>query len=886
MPERLAMLDQYRRIKSRYRDVILFFRLGDFYEMFFEDAVEASSLLDLTLTKRQGQPMCGIPYHAYKPYIARLLKAGKKVAICEQLTAPNSKGIIERDVIEVVTPGTTIEEDFIDRAGNNYLASVCSLDGRLCIACLDVSTGEFRASSSSDDPILGAEFLASELHRLSPREILIQQSLFERESTGATLREMEGALVERRPDWSFDREKSLESLKRRFGVASLKGFGFSDEAPELAAAGILLEYLDENAKALSPHIRSLLPFDRDEYLALDEATRKNLELVRNLADSGRRDTLISALDRTRTAGGARLLRQWVLQPLRRKEAVEERLDAVDYLYRDQLLLNDLRRRLGAVLDSERLVARLAMDKAHAKDLLALKDSMLASLSISAMFADGGAAPRLLAAGVDEEGRERCARAAAIVERAVKEDPSVLLTEGNLIREGYDAELDRLRALKKDSTKVLEEYLEEERRQSGIQSLRIRYNKIIGFYLEVTKGKLDAVPPHFIRRQSLVTGERYTTDRLAEIESEINGATEKIVELEKRRFLEVRESLKEFIGPMEQVAALIARIDCLASFAQAATEGAYCRPELVEEASLSIRQGRHPVVEACLPPGAFVPNDLELDVGGEAFALITGPNMAGKSTMLRQTALIALMAHIGSFVPAESARIGLVDKIFCRVGAQDNLARGESTFLVEMHETAYILNTATERSLVIMDEVGRGTGTLDGVSIAWAVSEQLLDTVRCRTLFATHYHELTSMNHPRMKNLSMAVLENEGEIVFLKRLKDGPAAGSYGLHVAKLAGIPAGVLARAKALQSRIDTFEHSLEGGAGRGGAGAGADAGEPSAKAQNLAGAAVSPEKTGAGELFSAEDLALAKLKGIDPNRMTPLEALQFVADLKAMLR
>ena len=907
MPERLAMLDQYRRIKARYRDVILFFRLGDFYEMFFEDAVEASSLLDLTLTKRQGQPMCGIPYHAYKPYIARLLKAGKKVAICEQLTAPNSKGIIERDVIEVVTPGTTIEEDFIDRAGNNYLASVCSLDGRLCMACLDVSTGEFRAYSGSDDPVLGAEFLKSELYRLSPREIIIQQSLFERESTGAILREMEGALVERRPDWSFDREKSLESLKRRFGVASLKGFGFPDEAPELAAAGILLEYLDENAKALSPHIRSLLPFDREEYLALDEATRKNLELVRNLADAGRRDTLLSALDRTRTVGGARLLRQWVLQPLRAKAAIGERLDAVEFLYRDQLLLNDLRRRLGGVLDSERLVARLAMDKAHAKDLLALKDSMLASLSISAMFAGGKAAaggvaiggvvPRLFTDGVDDEARERCARAAAIVERAVKEDPSVLLTEGNLIREGYDGELDRLRALKKDSTKVLEAYLEEERRESGIQSMRIRYNKIIGFYLEVTKGKLDAVPAHFIRRQSLVAGERYTTERLAEIESEINGATEKIVELEKRRFLELRESLKAFIGPMEQLASLITRIDCLASFAQAATEGAYCRPELADEASLSIRQGRHPVVEACLPPGSFVPNDIDLDVGGAAFALITGPNMAGKSTMLRQTALIALMAHIGSFVPAESARIGLVDKIFCRVGAQDNLARGESTFLVEMHETAYILNTATERSLVIMDEVGRGTGTLDGVSIAWAVSERLLDTVRCRTLFATHYHELTSMNHPRMKNLSMAVLENEGEIVFLKRLKEGPAAGSYGLHVAKLAGIPAGVLARAKALQSRIDTFEHSLEAGAGRAddsaGSGTGAAMEAAGAAAEYAAGAAPAPEgaraergRGGAAELFSAEDMALARLKGVDPNRMTPLEALQLIVELKASLR
>ncbi|MHB0898550.1 MAG: DNA mismatch repair protein MutS, partial [Spirochaetales bacterium] len=811
MAERVAMLDQYRRIKSRYRDVILFFRLGDFYEMFFDDAIEASSLLDLTLTKRQGQPMCGIPYHASKTYIAKLLKAGKKVAICEQLSAPGSKGIIERDVIEVVTPGTTIEEDFIDHGANNYLASVCGLEGRLCVSCLDVSTGEFRAYSSVEGSS-GMEFLRSELYRLAPRELIIQQSLYERAETSSIVREMEGVLVERRPDWSFDKAKALEALKKRFGVASLKGFGFSDEAPEIAAAGILLEYLDENVKARSPHIRSLLPYDREDYLSLDEATRRNLELVKNLADSGKRDTLLAVLDRTKTAGGFRLLRQWILQPLRRKEGkegIEARLDAVDYLRKDQLLLNDLRRKLGGVLDSERLIARLAMDKAHAKDILALRDSMLASIAIVTLLAKGKA-PSLLAGSLDDAVKADCGEAAAIIDRSIKEDPSILLTEGNMIREGYSADLDRLRSIKKNSTKILEEYLEEEKRNSGISTLRIRYNKIIGYYLEVSKGKIDAVPQHFIRRQSLVAGERYTTDRLAEIESEINGATERIVELEKRLFLEIRESLKIHIGSMESLAREIAVTDCLSSFAQAATEGAYCRPELVDESMLAICQGRHPVVEACLPLGAFVPNDLELDTARAGFALITGPNMAGKSTVLRQTALIALMAHIGSFVPAESAKIGLVDKIFCRVGAQDNLARGESTFLVEMHETAYILNTATIKSLVIMDEVGRGTGTLDGVSIAWAVSEHLLDIVRCRTLFATHYHELTSMEHPHMKNLSMAVLENEGEIVFLKRLKEGPAAGSYGLHVAKLAGIPRAVLERAKELQGRFVNFEHSL----------------------------------------------------------------------------
>ena len=870
------MLDQYRRIKSRYRDVILFFRLGDFYEMFFDDAIEASSLLDLTLTKRQGQPMCGIPYHASKTYIAKLLKAGKKVAICEQLTAPGPKGIIERDVIEVVTPGTTIEEDFIDHGANNYLASVCSLEGRLCVSCLDVSTGEFRAYSSVEGSS-GMEFLRSELYRLAPRELIIQQSLYERAETSLIVREMEGVLVERRPDWSFDKAKALEALKNRFGVASLKGFGFSDEAPEIAAAGILLEYLDENAKARSPHIRSLLPYDREDYLSLDEATRRNLELVKNLADSGKRDTLLAVLDRTKTAGGFRLLRQWILQPLRRKEGeegIEARLDAVDYLRKDQLLLNDLRRKLGAVLDSERLIARLAMDKAHAKDILALRDSMLASIAIVALLAKGKA-PSLLAGSLDEAVKVDCGEAAGIIDRSIKEDPSVLLTEGNMIREGYSPELDRLRSIKKSSTKILEEYLEEEKRNSGISTLRIRYNKIIGYYLEVSKGKIDAVPQHFIRRQSLVAGERYTTDRLAEIESEINGATEKIVELEKRLFLEIRESLKIHIGSMETLAREIAVTDCLSSFAQAATEGAYCRPELVDESMLAIRQGRHPVVEACLPLGAFVPNDVELDTEAAGFALITGPNMAGKSTVLRQTALIALMAHIGSFVPAESARIGLVDKIFCRVGAQDNLARGESTFLVEMHETAYILNTATTRSLVIMDEVGRGTGTLDGVSIAWAVSEHLLDIVGCRTLFATHYHELTSMEHPHMKNLSMAVLENEGEIVFLKRLKEGPAAGSYGLHVAKLAGIPRAVLERAKELQKRFVNFEHSLSPS----GAPSSAPLGAPSKSPLRQ-----EPTKQPA-ELFSPDDIAVARLKSVDPDRMTPLEALQLIAELSSML-
>jgi DNA mismatch repair protein MutS len=859
------MMDQYKRIKAKHRDSILFFRLGDFYEMFFDDALLASSLLDLTLTQRQGQPMCGIPYHAAKPYIARLLKAGKKVAICEQLTAPNTKGIVERDVVEIVTPGTTIEEDFIEQDANNYLVSLCRIGTSLCLAFLDVSTGEFRAHASETGSDGGEEFVRSELSRLSPKEIIVQQSLFEHPGIRGVLSEWGEALIEKRPDWSFDPGRAQEDLSRRFGMATLKGFGFSDESPELAAAAILLEYLDQTAKAKSPHIRSILPYDHSKYLSLDEATRKNLELLRNLSTGSDKDTLIHVLDRTKTAGGYRRLRRWVLQPLNDMLAIEVRLDSVEHLYRNQLFLQELRLKLGAVLDTERLAARLAMDKAHAKDILALRDSLSASLAILRIPAMAALPPYIGAApGLKEIAV--CESVVSLIGATIIEEPSILLTEGNLIKIGIDTDLDRLRSLKDDATKVLEAYLEEEREVSGIQNLRIRYNKIIGYYLEVSKGKIDAVPSHFIRRQSLVAGERYTTDRLADLESEINGATEKITEIERRLFLAHRESLKAYLPAIEDMADAISRIDVIAGFAQAAMEGGYSRPQMVREPTLSIRQGRHPVVEACLPSGAFVPNDLDLGGPEPGFALITGPNMAGKSTVLRQTALICLMAHLGSFVPAQEATIGLVDKIFCRVGAQDNLARGESTFLVEMHETAYILNTATARSLVVMDEVGRGTGTLDGVSIAWSVSEYLLDRIACRCLFATHYHELTSLRHEGLKNLSMAVLENEGDIVFLKKLKEGPAAGSYGLHVAKLAGIPEEVLRKAKNLQATISTFEKSLS----------------PDAKPSLPLPSPIPAREPG---LFPPEEMAISTLKSLDPDRLTPLQALQLLVRLKSTM-
>ncbi|MGB9685713.1 MAG: DNA mismatch repair protein MutS [Rectinema subterraneum] len=894
MPESSTMLEQYRRIKSQHRGEILFFRLGDFYEMFNEDAQEASSILDLTLTKRQGQPMCGIPYHAAKIYIARLLKAGKKVAICEQKTIQGRRGLMDRDVVEVITPGTVVEDDFLEQSANNYLADICLLHGRLCFAYLDVSTGEFRAHSLPFDD-RSKEVLRAELYRLSPRELLVQQSLLDQANFLQVIRES-AAMIEPQPDWTYDVFHSADMLKRRFGVASLKGFGFEDNDPALAAAGNLLEYVQEMVHQSCPHIRAILRFEQKDYVLLDEATKRNLELVKNLSDSSRRDTLIEILDKTKTAGGARMLRQWLFQPLRNKARIEARHEAVSFLYHNQILLGDARKILASVLDVERLISRLAMDKAHAKDLRALRDSVEAGLALFQLI-EAEHPPMALIPRVSPEDKAECNQVIATIDSAIQDDPSVLLTEGGIIRDGYNNELDELRNLHKNAQAVLESYLEEEKQHTGIQNLRIRYNRVIGYYLEVTKGNLSNVPSHFIRRQSLVGGERYTTDRLAELESKINGAQERIIELEKRLFLEVRENIKGNVAALLECAHAISEIDCLASLAQAATENGYTRPVMCEEPVIDIVNGRHPVVEMCLPYGDFVPNSISLSRDNQWFALITGPNMAGKSTILRQTALIVLLAHMGSFVPAEAARIGLVDKIFCRVGAQDNLARGESTFLVEMHEAAFILNTATANSLVIMDEVGRGTGTLDGVSIAWAVSEYLVERVGCRTLFATHYHELTTMGLSGLRNMRMAVIEHDGTVSFPKRLEDGASSGSYGIHVARLAGLPDGVISRA----SEIEQHFHQLERGLGEeqgqveendavpGRIPAYSFSPKPSKEA-DIPDAESKKEKRAqmrrTGELFSPEDLVLSELRSINPNEITPLGALQILSELVEKLK
>jgi DNA mismatch repair protein MutS len=884
------MLDQYRRIKRDHRDSVLFFRLGDFYEMFSEDALEVSALLNLTLTSRNGLPMCGIPYHAARSYIARLLRHGKKIAVCEQLSEPG-KGLIDRKVVEVITPGTTIEEDYLERGSSNYLAALARAAEFYSFAYIDLSTGDFFATSFPSEK--AAWRLGPELERLDIREIIVSESLIEENAGLASL--LGGRpdmVVNRWADWLFDRERGRDHLKRQFKTASLKGFGLGDDAPEILAAGALLDYLDDTAKSLIPHVTAIKVYGDSDYVGMDEATQKNLELARNLRDGSGQFTLLEILDETKTAMGRRELKRRLLQPLRDPALVNLRLDFVERLYRDQKVLTAFREILAKTPDLERLCSRLAMDKAHGKDLVSLKNALssierileiLSAMEEQLPFESAGAD------FLDGENVEAAAKIRDMLERGICENPSILFTEGNLIREGFSRDLDKLKRIKDSGRQMLEEYLEEEREATGIASLRIRYNRLIGYFFEVTKTNLARVPSHFIRRQGVVSGERFSTERLARLESDINGASEKIIELERKLFLDIREKARAELPGFSLAGKLMAELDTGQSLAWAATCRGWVRPVVHGEKRLAVREGRHPVVEAFLPSGEFIPNDLELDGGGVAFALITGPNMAGKSTYLRQAALMVIMAQMGSFVPAREASIGIADRVFCRVGASDNLARGESTFLVEMNETAHILRTATDRSLVIMDEVGRGTGTSDGLAIAWAVCEELLNRTGSRTLFATHYHELSLISHPRLANRSMEVLERNGEIIFLRKLKEGPAAESYGLHVAALAGLPAAVLERAGELLLNLRKGEASLRGilpGAESGCAETAAPPLSAQPGPQGSAGPPGPAEQPGAAERVKWAGMArlFRELETVNPDAVTPLEALETLYRLKKL--
>ena len=854
------MMVQYNSIKSKYKDEVLFYRLGDFYEMFNEDAVEISRLLNLTLTSRAGTPMCGIPYHAAKIYIARLLRLGKKIVVCEQVEETvGGKGIAERKVSEIITPGTAMEAEYLEGNSNNYLAAFAVVHGKAAFAFIDVTTSAFSATSWKASEM--EEFFPKELSRCFPRELLLPQSLKNNSLIQTVLSEYQNISLSYYPDWNFNADVGFKKLARQFNTINLQSFGLSEDSPEVPVAGFLLDYLEKTTNSKIPHVSGITIYHDNQYLVIDDSSRKNLEVVANLRDGSSLYTLIECVNHSRTAMGSRMIRQWLLFPLTNVNEINARQAHVALFVDNRNLQEKLREKLSSILDVERLVSRIAMDKAHPKDLQALKLSLIGWLNAREILCDYDFSL------IDDE---LALNIIDLIDKSIQEDPAVIITDGGVIKEGWSSELDHWRKIRDNFDKILSEYEQEEREKTGITTLKIKYNHAAGYFIEVSKGKLSSVPENFIMRRALVNGDRYTTERLQELEHELNQSGAKIVELERKLFVEIRTKLQEFISYLLQVSSEIAYTDATVSLAYAAITNAWTRPVVNDSFDFIVESGRHPVVELHIPSGEFVPNDLDISSSQEpqksSFGLITGPNMAGKSTFLRQNALIALLAQTGSFVPAKNAVVGVVDRIFCRVGASDNLARGESTFLVEMTETANILRSATERSLVIMDEVGRGTSTEDGLSIAWAVSEYLLNHIKCRTLFATHYHELTRIEHDALSLLCMDVSEQNGSVVFLRKVKKGASENSYGIHVAKLAGIPQVVIDRANSILEHIQSIAENKP----------------VLGNIPIVEQPKVVPQAPG---LFSDEEIILDEILSAEPDNMTPLAALQAIARWKKAL-
>lgn len=916
MTDETPVFLQYQRLKLEHPGEILFFRLGDFYEMFDEQADDVAKLLNLTLTHRGDHHMCGIPYHASKIYIARLLRLGRKVTIAEQIgpIAPHGQ-LTERKVVETITPGTALESEYLDGGANNFLASFC-LDGKnAAFAYIDVTTGEFRATDFPRNA--AAENFQKELGRCRPRELLLPESLRNVDFVPRILAEFGSMSVSFYPDWHFNAGQCYEKLLAHFKTSTLASFSLTKDSPELLPAGFLLDYLEKTTNSAAPHVEGITVYHDSDYVILDDSSRKNLEITENLRDASADFTLLECLNYTMTSMGMRMLRHFLFFPLKDAGLIMERQEHVSLFVSDSSLQRQFRNEMDGILDIERLAGRIAMDRAHAKDLKALERSL--SLWLNAQNLLGRFNFASLSTDLAKEIIDQ-------IERAIVDDPSTVFTEGRIIKEGWSEEFDHWKGIRDNFSRVLEEYTEEERQATGIQSLRIKNTAGMGYYIEIPRGKTSRVPDYFIRKRSLVNVDRFTTERLKELEANLNDSGDRVLQLEHDLFIAFRSSLKQHVGYLRQMAKEIAYADCISALAEAAVKNAWVRPQIDDSLVFDVREGRHPVVEKHLPSGEFVPNDFALCVdagsapgvasgstsgiaadlvpGGDpqggadaspttgqvTFALITGPNMAGKSTFLRQNALIALLAQIGSFVPASHARLGTVDRIFCRVGASDNLARGESTFLVEMSETARILRSATERSLVIMDEVGRGTSTEDGLSIAWAVSEYLLNSIRCKTLFATHYHELTRLEHPAVCKLCMSVSENGSEIVFLRKVVSGSSANSYGIHVARLAGIPSSVIARAEQILAHIQSDAEdrpllvessALHAEAVREDA---AHAGACSASDGSTAAARVCPPPAPVG-LFTDEELVMDEILSVDPDNLTPLKALELVARWKHTL-
>lgn len=878
---------QYYKIKARHPNAVLLFRMGDFYETFDEDARTVSRILGITLTRRangqaQNVALAGFPHHALDNYLPKLVRAGLRVAICEQLEDPKfAKKIVKRDVVEVVTPGVSLHDELLHPRRANFLAAIhLSSDKQVGevagVAFIDASTGEFAVAEVQVDR------LEELLQTISPSEVLIDRR---RQSDLDRLRDRR-FVVTPREDWVFGFDFAYETLLRHFKTHSLKGFGVDDLRAGIVAAGAVLHYVDETQKGRLPHVRRITRYVTDEYMSLDPQTKRNLELVASMRDGGQDGTLVEIMDETLSPMGARLLRKWLVRPLRRVDQISERQDAVEALVRAPSLREALREELKEVGDLERLSAKVAIGRASPRDVLHIRLTLERIPAIKKSLA-GEQCETLARLG---EQLQLCRDVVERIERALVDDPPASLGDGGLIREGYNETLDELRTLARSGKDWVARMQKEEMERTGISSLKVGFNKVFGYYLEVTNTHKAKVPERFIRKQTLVNSERYITPELKEYEERILSAEEKIGSLETELFNELRMAVAEQSVDLQHNAALLAGLDCLVSLAEVAARYHYVRPELSDGRELNIVDGRHPVVERTLPPGEpFIPNSVAFEEDRDQILIITGPNMAGKSVVLRQTGLIVLLAQIGSFVPAASARIGVVDRVFTRVGASDNLAAGESTFLVEMNETANILNNATPRSLILFDEVGRGTSTFDGLSIAWALVEYLHENpeIAARTLFATHYHELNELEArlPRVRNARIQVQEHDGKVIFLRKLVDGGADHSYGIEVARMAGLPSPVITRAREILGHLESQRFASDAPAHSGSDGAPAKPVDAASLPQLDERAALQMS------LFAQRvDPALEELRDavdrLDPNAITPIEALLKLTELKQLLK
>ena len=803
------MMQKYVETKEEYKDCILFYRLGDFYEMFFEDAKICSQELELTLTGKscgleERAPMCGVPFHAVDGYLNKLVSKGYKVAICEQVEDPKlAKGLVKRAVTRVVTPGTNLDTKALDESRNNYLMCVVYTTNAYGVSYVDVTTGDYYlAEFESENQLL------DEIGKVVPSEIICNDPFLVSGIDFADLQARLGMVVSAIDAWYFDEDKCYDTLKHHFKVGSLNGLGLDGYSIGIIAAGAALEYLEETQKISLDHITKITPYVSDRYMLLDRATRRNLELCETMREKAKRGSLFWVLDKTKTAMGARMLRNAIEQPLLSKEEIDQRLETIEALNQNAINREEIREYLGPIYDLERLISKISYRSANPRDLIAFRQSLSMLPPIKQVLNSFEEGTLLKQYGQEMDALEDLF---ALIDASIMEEPPLTVREGGMIKDGYNEEVDHLRRAKTDGKQWLADLLEKEKERTDIKNLKIKYNKVFGYYLEVTNSYKDLVPDDWTRKQTLANAERYTTPRLKELEDSIMGAEDRLCNLEYSIFCDVREKIYAQIGKVQATAKIIAAVDMFASLALVAEQNNYVRPQITTDGKIDIREGRHPVVEKMIRNDMFVSNDTYLDDKKHKIAIITGPNMAGKSTYMRQTALLVLMAQIGSFVPAQSAQIGIVDRIFTRVGASDDLASGQSTFMIEMTEVANILRNATKNSLIILDEIGRGTSTFDGLSIAWAVVEYIANTklLGAKTLFATHYHELTELEGKleSVDNYCIAVKEQGEDIVFLRKIIKGGADKSYGIQVAKLAGVPENVLKRAREIVQQLSDHD-------------------------------------------------------------------------------